>query len=108
MFGLSIVFGRPLLGCVGFRFVLWFVSGRVGWLCFVVRVLRRDWSGIGRGIGIIREGVPDYVSQDNQDQQHDRRADGTEDRIQLRHSLNDEQVEWFKAGSALNLLRAKN
>ncbi|MGD9253509.1 MAG: aconitase family protein, partial [Holophagae bacterium] len=34
-------------------------------------------------------------------------ADGSEDRIQLRHSLNDEQVEWFKAGSALNLLRAK-
>jgi aconitate hydratase len=35
-------------------------------------------------------------------------ADGSEERIQLRHSLNDEQVEWFKAGSALNLLRKKS
>lgn len=32
-------------------------------------------------------------------------ADGTEDRIQVRHSMNAEQVEWFLAGSALNLLR---
>ncbi len=35
-------------------------------------------------------------------------ADGSEDRIQLRHTLNDEQVEWFKAGSALNVLRARD
>jgi len=34
-------------------------------------------------------------------------ADGTEDRIQLDHSLNEEQLEWFKAGSALNVLRRK-
>jgi aconitate hydratase len=34
-----------------------------------------------------------------------RHADGSEDRLQTRHSLNDEQVEWFKAGSALNVLR---
>jgi aconitate hydratase len=34
-------------------------------------------------------------------------ADGTEDSILLNHSLNTEQVEWFKAGSALNVLRTK-
>jgi aconitate hydratase len=34
-------------------------------------------------------------------------ADGSEDHILLEHSLNEEQVEWFKAGSALNVLRAK-
>jgi len=34
-------------------------------------------------------------------------ADGSEDRIELEHSLNAEQVEWFKAGSALNVLRRK-
>jgi aconitate hydratase len=34
-------------------------------------------------------------------------ADGTEESFQLEHSLNEEQVEWFKAGSALNVLRAK-
>jgi aconitate hydratase len=34
-------------------------------------------------------------------------ADGSEDSFQVNHSLNDEQVEWFKAGSALNVLRTK-
>ena len=32
--------------------------------------------------------------------------DGSEDRVETRHSLNEEQVAWFRAGSALNLLRA--
>jgi aconitate hydratase len=34
--------------------------------------------------------------------------DGSTEKITLNHSLNDEQVEWFKAGSALNVLRTKN
>jgi aconitate hydratase len=34
-------------------------------------------------------------------------ADGTEERIALSHSLNTEQIEWFKAGAALNLLRSR-
>ncbi|MBX7232465.1 MAG: aconitate hydratase [Bdellovibrionales bacterium] len=33
--------------------------------------------------------------------------DGSEDRIMLNHSFNAEQIKWFKAGSALNLLRQK-
>ena len=32
-------------------------------------------------------------------------ADGSTDSFEVRHSLNKEQVEWFKAGSALNVLR---
>ena len=32
-------------------------------------------------------------------------ADGTKDAIELKHSFNAEQIEWFKAGSALNLLK---
>ncbi len=32
-------------------------------------------------------------------------ADGKEDRIPLNHTLNTEQILWFKAGSALNKLR---
>ena len=36
-----------------------------------------------------------------------RHVDGTEDRIRLRHSLNAEQIGWFKAGSALNTLRSR-
>jgi aconitate hydratase len=31
--------------------------------------------------------------------------DGSEDTVDVTHTLNDEQHEWFKAGSALNLLR---
>jgi aconitate hydratase len=34
-------------------------------------------------------------------------ADGSEESIVLNHSLNAEQVEWFRAGSALNVLRSK-
>jgi len=33
--------------------------------------------------------------------------DGTEDRFAAKHSLIPEQIEWFKAGSALNLIRQK-
>jgi len=35
-------------------------------------------------------------------------ADGSEDTIKANHSYNDAQVEWFKAGSALNLIRKQN
>ena len=34
-------------------------------------------------------------------------ADGTRETLQLRHSLNPTQIEWFKAGAALNLLRSQ-
>ena len=33
-------------------------------------------------------------------------ADGSEDRARVEHTLNEDQVAWFKAGSALNLLRS--
>jgi aconitate hydratase len=32
-------------------------------------------------------------------------SDGSEDRFKAQHTLTAEQVEWFKAGSALNLIR---
>jgi aconitate hydratase len=34
-------------------------------------------------------------------------GDGTKEEITLNHSLNTEQIEWFKAGSALNYMRKK-
>ena len=34
-------------------------------------------------------------------------ADGSTDKLKARHSMTVEQIEWFKAGSALNLLKAK-
>ncbi|MFC2100906.1 aconitate hydratase [Bacteroidota bacterium] len=35
-------------------------------------------------------------------------ADGTTDEIQANHSYSNVQIEWFKAGSALNLIRKEN
>jgi len=34
--------------------------------------------------------------------------DGSEDEIMLNHTMNAAQIEWFKAGSALNLIAEKN
>ena len=34
-------------------------------------------------------------------------ADGRTEKLPVRHSLTAEQIEWFKAGSALNLLKAR-
>ncbi len=34
-------------------------------------------------------------------------ADGSSDTIQVNHTYNEGQIEWFKAGSALNLIKAK-
>jgi aconitate hydratase len=36
-----------------------------------------------------------------------RHQDGAEESFRLNHTLNPEQIEWFKAGSALNLLRQR-
>lgn len=33
-------------------------------------------------------------------------ADGSSDTIAVNHSYNDQQIEWFKAGGALNIIRA--
>ena len=35
-------------------------------------------------------------------------ADGSKDEIIARHSMNVEQIGWFMAGSALNLIRSKS
>jgi aconitate hydratase len=32
-------------------------------------------------------------------------ADGSSDKIKVNHTYNEQQIEWFKAGSALNLIR---
>jgi aconitate hydratase len=34
-------------------------------------------------------------------------ADGTQDTIMLNHTYNEPQIEWFKAGGALNVIRAQ-
>ena len=35
-------------------------------------------------------------------------SDGSFDEIGVTHSYNVSQIEWFKAGSALNLIRSQN
>ncbi len=35
-------------------------------------------------------------------------SDGSKDIIRLNHTYNEQQIEWFKAGSALNLIRKRN
>jgi len=35
-------------------------------------------------------------------------ADGSQDTIQANHSYNAQQIEWFKEGSALNLIKKQN
>ncbi len=35
-------------------------------------------------------------------------ADGSSDTIKLNHTYNESQIEWFKEGSALNLIKKEN
>ncbi len=35
-------------------------------------------------------------------------ADGTKDKIKLNHTYNEQQIGWFRAGSALDLIRQQN
>ena len=35
-------------------------------------------------------------------------ADGSKDNVMLNHTYNDSQIEWFKEGSALNLIKKQN
>ena len=34
-------------------------------------------------------------------------ADGTTEQIQVNHTYNENQIEWFKAGGALNVIRSE-
>ena len=34
-------------------------------------------------------------------------SDGTSDEIETHHTLSEEHIDWFRAGSALNLLRRR-
>jgi aconitate hydratase len=33
--------------------------------------------------------------------------DGTEDRVEVRHTMSERHIDWFKAGSALNFIAAQ-
>ena len=50
----------------------------------------------------------DRIAPDKRIQAILHHEDGSEYRFELAQTLNDEQINWFKAGSALNLLRAQS
>ncbi|MDQ1467967.1 MAG: aconitate hydratase, partial [Actinomycetota bacterium] len=35
-------------------------------------------------------------------------SDGTSDEIETRHTMSEEHIDWFRAGSALNLLATRS
>jgi aconitate hydratase len=35
-------------------------------------------------------------------------ADGKTEKCELKHTMTEEQIDWFKAGSALNLIRQRS
>jgi aconitate hydratase len=35
-------------------------------------------------------------------------SDGTKDKFEVSHTYNENQIEWFRAGSALNLIKQQN
>ncbi|MFU8842364.1 MAG: aconitate hydratase [Bacteroidales bacterium] len=53
-----------------------------------------------KGLKTFSEGKPLQVMLNH--------SDGTKDEFQALHTYNSNQVEWFKAGSALNLIKKKN
>ena len=52
------------------------------------------------GLRGLKSGVPVRVTFHH--------ADGGEDTIKTNHSMSVEQIEWFKAGGALNLIRSQH
>ena len=66
-----------------------------------------DYEKVGEGDSISVVGLAD-LEPGNPLEVVLHHADGGEDRIPVRHSLNAEQIEWFRAGSALNVLKRKS
>ena len=52
------------------------------------------------GLTTLRAGVPLKIKLHHKD--------GSEDLFKVEHTLNENQIEWFKAGSALNLIKLQN
>ena len=63
---------------------------------FKIRVLEGDRVSV-RGLAELAPGRPVRVVLHH--------ADGKDDELRASHSLSQEQLAWFRAGSALNLLR---
>ena len=65
-----------------------------------------DYDKIKEDDKISISGLTDFVS-DKPFECKLQHSDGTSEKIILKHSYNSSQIEWFKAGSALNVLKNK-
>jgi aconitate hydratase len=65
-----------------------------------------DWAKVQEDDRVALEGL-ENLAPDSPVTAVFRHADGTEDRCALNHTLNAEQIVWWKAGSALNSLRVQ-
>ncbi len=63
-----------------------------------------DWENVGEQDAVSFEGL-DSLAPDSNVVAIFRHPDGSEDRCSLQHTLNEEQIAWWRAGSALNTLR---
>ena len=57
------------------------------------------------GERFLEETLESCLTQDYQDFEVVVLDDGSTDDVETRQSLNDEHIEWFRAGSALNVLK---
>ena len=65
-----------------------------------------DWAKVQEDDRVGLEGL-EHLAPDSAVTAVFRHADGSEDRVDLHHTLNAEQIVWWKAGSALNSLRVQ-
>lgn len=63
-------------------------------------LIREDDTVDVEGLNDFREGQNIWITVNH--------SDGSSDKIETQHTYNDAQIEWFKAGSALNLIKAQN
>ncbi len=63
-------------------------------------LIREDDTFDVEGLTDFREGQNIWITANH--------SDGSSDKIETQHTYNDAQIEWFKAGSALNLIKAQN
>jgi aconitate hydratase len=60
----------------------------------------KEGDKIDIGVSRLLPGKPVFVALSH--------SDGTKEEFPANHSYNDSQIEWFKAGSALNIIRKSN
>ena len=80
----------------GLDYVDWFAFGSFADPADYDRVRETDYISV-EGLDSLAPGKPLTVILHH--------VEGPDDRFEVRHSLNEEQIAWFKAGSALNVLR---